>query len=464
MFGLMRPQNCCTTENKNLNYLYHRKHYCGTCKAIGKGFDQKSRLMLNFDTVFLSELLSHLNQENLNHWDSNLQTVNTCFSMPSNSVPFSLEYAANVSVLLGALKIDDHIKDQHRFRWHLAKQFYHKSFQKATNQFKNWGIDTIYIYNCISKQVEREKSSLIFDDLEITLTHYAEPTAAITAYLFEEGGQRLKNPTPLYDLGYEFGKLMYILDAFEDYEQDIFKQQFNPLAIYWNNKTHLSYEQLETVRSILLKLEARIQAKIKALPLTIDIQTIYQNRLTSNLALRLYKERTIPKTTTERIRLRWAYAKEFANQLSCQSPSWFRQLNYYVLVFAVFANPQTTTYLPQEGKLEIAGWGLLVTSLLASIGIIGVVRKNRKEKRQQKRKEKRLKRLAKKLKKLFWSKHGCCSECCSGCCESCCDGCCENCCETICESESPLFWILVIGAVVLTVALIFLILFLAGVI
>ena len=110
MFGLMQPQNSCSTKKNDVDYLYHRRHYCGTCKAIGQNYNQQSRLMLNFDTVFLSELLSQLELEDLDLWDKNLQAVNTCFSMPTEKLPFSLEYAATASVLLGGLKIEDNLE------------------------------------------------------------------------------------------------------------------------------------------------------------------------------------------------------------------------------------------------------------------------------------------------------------------------------------------------------------------
>ncbi len=43
MFGLMkRPP---------------REPYCGTCKTMGERYGQKTRLLLNHDTVFLAELL-----------------------------------------------------------------------------------------------------------------------------------------------------------------------------------------------------------------------------------------------------------------------------------------------------------------------------------------------------------------------------------------------------------------------
>lgn len=462
MFGLMRPQSSCSMTKNDAAYLYHRKHYCGTCKAIGKSYNQQSRLMLNFDTVFLSELLSRLELEDLNQWDKNLQTVNTCFSMPTEELPFSLSYAATASVLLGALKIEDNLQDEYRFRWTLAKQVYSTPFQKAIAQFKAWDIDTIYVQDWIQEQKEREQNLSTYQNIEDSLDYYAEATAKITAYIFQQGGLLLNHKTDLYQLGYDFGRLMYILDAFEDYEQDVFKKQFNPLSLFFRKVTSLNTLQLEQVRSIINSIEIQIQNSIQELKIDSTVKDIYTNRLGSNLALRLYKERVIPKTIQEKITLRWTEAKKFAQQITCQPNTWLRQLNYYVLVLAVFINPQTKTYLPAEGKLQVAGWALFITAVLAGIGITGVIRKNRKERRAEKRKERGFKRLKRKLKNIFSRNETCCSNCCSNCCGDCCSECCGSCCEWMCEKDNLIVAVIILVSIVIIVAVVLLVLLLLG--
>lgn len=462
MFGLMHPQNSCSTKKDDVGYLYHRRHYCGTCKAIGQNYNQQSRLMLNLDTVFLSELLSQLELEDLNQWDENLQAVNTCFSMPTEKLPFSLEYAATASVLLGVLKIEDNLQDENRFQWKLAKRVYATPFQKAIAQFQTWGIDTIYIQDWIQQQKEREQSLSTHKNIADALDYYAEATAQITAYIFQQGGLRLKHKADLYELGYSFGQLMYILDAFEDYEQDIFKNQFNPLAHPSGKSISLSSLQLEEVRSILINIESKIQHSIQKLDIGLIAKDTYISRLSSNLALRLYKERVVPKTIKEQIVLRWTEAKVFAQQITCQPTTWLRQLNYYVIVLAVFINPQTKTYLPAEGKLQVAGWALLITTVLAGIGITGVIRRNRKEQRAKKRKERGFKRFKRKLKNLFSRKESCCSSCFSNCCSECCSDCCSSCCEWMCEEDNLLITIILLISVVVIVTVILLILFFLG--
>lgn len=456
----MRPNGCCSNTTTNNNYLFHRTHYCGTCKAIGNEFNHQSRMLLNFDTVFLSELLSLLNEVSIASWENNLQQVNTCWSMPKEDLPFSLQYAAAVSVLLGELKMDDQVKDHNLLRWKIVKRFYSKSFQLATKKFEAWDIDTTPIYDWVDVQAERETEKVSFGSLEACLNFYAEATAQITGQLFEAGGQKTLAGPPLFDLGYSFGKLMYVLDAFEDYERDVFQQQFNPLAVYWGDSRFLSPSQLEEVRTIIITIQEKVNLEFSLLPIEAEMAGLYQERLGSNLALRLYRERIVPTTFKEQIVQRWDFAKEFASQISCQPQSFIRQLNYYMIVLAVFISPQTSEYLPSDGKMEVFKWTALIMAFLAGLGIAGVIRrKSKKEQRLEKRKENRFKRFYTKLKNILLRKDSCCSSCCSSCCDSCCNSCCQN----ICESENPWFWILIILALILTAALVVLILFLAGV-
>ncbi len=292
----------------------------------------------------------------------------------------------------------------------------------------------------------------------------------MTALIFQEGvrlGQKNDQNTQelMQQLGTQFGQLMYILDAFEDIEKDLYKGQFNPLALYFNADKTLEEVEFEQVRQLLLNLQKQVQQTISQLPITADQQELYSTRIASNLAMRIYKERTVPSTLRERIALRWENSRDFAFQVTCNTNSLARKLNYHLVSVAVFMAPQTTDYFPQDAKTEVFKWTAFLTALLASVGLLGVFskkhreerrkKKNRKEKRQRKKFIKRIKAFSKSFKKLFSKKqdslsccdgcggNGCSGDCCSGCCDgcsdagcwaTCCASCCTGCCGAMCES------------------------------
>ena len=104
MFGLMRAQKCGMSADEK---HFRRLNYCGTCKTIGSLYSAKSRLLLNHDTVFLAEILSSLSRENTAEWQRSYQSFN-CLSLPKDSIPASLAWAAAANVVLTEFKIADH--------------------------------------------------------------------------------------------------------------------------------------------------------------------------------------------------------------------------------------------------------------------------------------------------------------------------------------------------------------------
>ncbi|MCP4438178.1 MAG: hypothetical protein GY810_04470 [Aureispira sp.] len=378
MFGLMQPEHACG-QAKDSNYRHHRMHYCGTCKAIGQQYGQKSRLTLNFDTVFLAELLSHLSNENTQEWGTALQAINKCFTMPkaNQKMPFSLKYAATSNILLTELKIKDHIQDHKQKRWKLANWSLSKSFPKAKKQLTDWNINVNQFYDWADQQTELEQAPApIFDSVEQQLQHYATPTAQMTGLIFQEAAQvlELKHDNiaqKLYQLGLAFGQLAYILDAFDDVEKDIAQGQFNPLVQWYKLDKTLTQEQINTVQNLILELKNFVVEQLQKLTLNEDWIAVYAGRLTSNVATQIYKERKIPITTTEAIKTRWQEAKEKAIQLTCQPNSLGQKLNYYVVSVAVFMAPQAAHPVEPNERAMIWKSLAIFTVMLATLGLAG---------------------------------------------------------------------------------------------
>ena len=100
MFGLMKARTCSLSPELK---RHRRLHYCGTCKTIGGLYGQRSRALLNHDTVFLAELLSALSgaDRRLDEWSSPYQSYN-CLALPrsASDMPLALRYAAAATLTL----------------------------------------------------------------------------------------------------------------------------------------------------------------------------------------------------------------------------------------------------------------------------------------------------------------------------------------------------------------------------
>jgi len=376
MFGLMRPQKSCNSGSQK---SATRMHYCATCKTMGQEFGHKSRMSLNYDAVFLAELLTSLSDESPNQWNNALQATNKCFTMPrqNEKSPAALRYAAASNVFLAALKIDDNIRDKVGKRYKIMRWLLNDSFKKASQQLSDFGLDIDYFWQKVENQQALEAQARCdFDNLADALAHYAEPTADMTAALFEQAAHAISRPelAPLLSqIGQQFGQIVYALDAFEDFEKDIYAQQFNPLVSFFtaeNGRVSLEEAELEAVRNEILNQQTALQSLFACLPISAQQIEMFDNRLVANLALRLYRQRVVPVGLRQRLRSRWTQAQSAANRLICQPDSWAKKLQFQALSVLFFALPMLSVETSaSQDKSQIWSAMAILTALLATIGL-----------------------------------------------------------------------------------------------
>lgn len=284
MFGLMKNAGCQNPAQPE----WYRLHYCGLCKTIGRKYDQKSRLLLNYDSVFLAEVLTHLASDSPEHWDAKIRGYQ-CFSVPqAGQIPVSLDYAADVNMLLAQLRFQDNQADDLKILWSALEKVFRKPFHKIQPLLHKWKVNEKSIQHWLTENQTREKSLVPsnIQDWQSALSYYATPTATITGYFFGLGAEVIGKPeirNGLYQLGYRFGELIYNLDAIKDFSEDHRMGQFNPLLGYFG--VHRSQEELiASTRDFLWELSAGIEQVIQELPLPENIQRALQGRLVLNLS------------------------------------------------------------------------------------------------------------------------------------------------------------------------------------
>jgi hypothetical protein len=200
-----------------------RLPYCGTCKTLGSLYGQRSRLLLNHDTVFLAELL--MEQSGQPEWNRAYRSFN-CLTLPKSedAMPLALQYAATAAVAIAHFHIADHQVDSGLLRWRIAARYFSPTYRRASARLRAWNFPLDKMTGILSTQTAREARAE-------SLAHVAEPTATATAMIFSHGSrlvERADLAANMYRLGHAFGYLVYILDAFEDRERDRKSGGFNP--------------------------------------------------------------------------------------------------------------------------------------------------------------------------------------------------------------------------------------------
>ncbi|MEO1257261.1 MAG: DUF5685 family protein [Bacteroidota bacterium] len=441
MFGLMRPEKNCGVKTES-NYRFHRMHYCGTCKVLGQQYGHRSRLMLNFDTVFLAELLSLLLNENLQTWSAGFQAVNQCFKMPekSDGLPFSLQYAAAASALLGELKLDDQEHDAPGIGWQLLRRFYAPTFRSVRRQMEAWGIELAPFRFWINKQYRLEKTARRnFPSLKKLLEHYAGPTAQMTGLIFKKGAEAAGRPEQIpamYRLGYCFGQLAYVLDAFEDVEKDLARRHFNPLALFYSAQRTLAASEFEQVRSVILSCLESVKVDLSKLQLAPETIERYVHRLEVNVSLRIYKERTVPRSHQQGPRRIGQTLSAGGRYVKNYLQPYLYRPQYYLVSAAGLILPLAADYINRGHRTEVYHWMAVFAGLLAVAGLGRIGKKtwkNGKVKRKWQKIKRRWRRILRlKNQKNFFLKRPCLEDCAAACCESCFQGCCDWVCDEGC--------------------------------
>jgi hypothetical protein len=340
MFGLMKARTCeMTTEQKELR----RMHYCGTCKTLGRDYGAAARMLLNHDTVFLAELLTALSLGKP-QWARAYQSYN-CFALPraGDETPLSLEFAAAANILLAEFKVADQIQDSSRRRWRVMRRVFARPFRQASAKLAAWRFPLEDLWPLLKEQERREATA------QPTLEDLAAPTAQATALFFRHGAELLKlgeaTRETMAELGGAFGRLVYTLDALEDYEKDAKRGEFNAFrAVYGWRDMALSAAQRQVAENEIRCAGREIVELLGALPLDAAARDGFAARLESNLRPKL--RRGLPvlarakracAANRETFAQRLARALEIGRRMARQGAASWRSFLKYPLVFATVA-------------------------------------------------------------------------------------------------------------------------------
>lgn len=360
-----------------------REIYCGTCKTMGARYGQRSRMLLNNDADFLAELLTTACPPKL---DSPAYRSFNCLRLPNlEHVPMALDFAATAAIVLAYFRVNDHVHDTSSFRWRALRRFLSPTYRKAEAQLRSWRFPIDELTQILGSQEERERKAE-------SLPSVAEPTAVASGMFFAHGAELIggsDDSATMYDAGYAFGYLIYVLDAYEDRAKDAVSGSFNPLHRFPEIDGRAAV--LESLRHARSKLPREFGDRLRM-------------RVEERLGLR---PRVLRSRCTSSVGERWRSAVRFARTLREREPGGLVKGAVIVATAtaAAFLIPHHAR--GAESWRHLMGLGLNVMALgavLASVPGVPPPQATAKPDRG-------------------WSSC-CCGEWCA---EGCCDGCCDSC-------------------------------------
>lgn len=242
MFGVLKGAGCAMKPEEKKAWM---GHICGLCLALRDNAGHASRITTNYDAALLSVLC----EAQVPATVSETQKYSSRCPLRSNykadvTAPDSAaaQYAASIALIMSATKIDDHLEDKETFLQHmptLSSKLADRWRQVGQNLAGQLGFESQAIQTQTTHQTSVEAEA------DKDFYFYARPTELAVGAAFQHTAAIANVPQNgdiLYQMGRLFGRIMYLLDSYEDYAADIAANRFNALAI--------SFEENEIQRKV----------------------------------------------------------------------------------------------------------------------------------------------------------------------------------------------------------------------
>ena len=223
MFGYVRINKMDLTFRE---FEYYKGYYCGLCKYLKNNHGEISRLGLNYDITFLIVLLTAIYKPKTNIIEETC--IVSPFKKKKKIINEITEYAASMNILLAYYKLEDNLLDDKGIKDILAYNIYKGKFKLANEKYP-YKSNVIKEQMSLLNKLEKEES---FNIDKVSNT-FGELMGEIFSYRNDKYEEDLRR------IGFNIGKYIYILDAYEDLDEDYKKGRYNPYIDYINKKEEL---------------------------------------------------------------------------------------------------------------------------------------------------------------------------------------------------------------------------------
>lgn len=223
-------------ELKVKELALYESYYCGICKSIKSNYGLFKNYTLNYDCTFIAILIDALN-------DSIIKTED--FRCPYNPqkkkkriLNDATNFTSHINMYLIYKKIEDDVNDEHKFKYKLAKGLLNGAGKKAK---ENIGDLSISIDENLNSLYALEKAKCN-DSIKIA-NYYGNIMKDICSYKFKEDERLFKISA---SIGYNVGKWVYLIDAYDDIEEDIKDKNYNPFVLEYEYNDSITIEKFKS--------------------------------------------------------------------------------------------------------------------------------------------------------------------------------------------------------------------------
>lgn len=243
-------------ELKFREFDVYRSYYCGLCRSLGESYGAAGKFSISYDMTFLVLLLTGLYEPEI-----------TCESRRCAVHPVQkhqerrsniTDYVADMNLLMAYYKCIDDWKDEHK----LSKKIYSGGIKKCVKR-----IEQMYPKKAAVIREQLDRLSKMENDEESNIDKVSECFAMLMAEVIAMKDDEWQET--LRALGYNLGKFVYLLDAYDDLEGDIKKGRYNVL------KYHIYEKDFDILmEGILNAVMAQCARNFERLPIIQDVEIL----------------------------------------------------------------------------------------------------------------------------------------------------------------------------------------------
>ena len=251
-------------EIKFKDFDMYRSFYCGLCRELKERYGLSGQITLTYDMTFVILLLSGLYEPPTKKGSTR------CIVHPVRRQPVRknaiTEYAADMNIFLTYYKCKDDWNDERSIPGFAFGKLLEGKEKKSE---KLWGKKVQTIVSCLDELSALEKENAT--DIDRVSGCFGRIMAEIFAYR-----EDVWEPT-LRRMGFYFGKFIYLLDAYDDVEEDVEKGNYNPFS-----KDYIIKGFDDRVKNMLMMMMAETCREFEKLPI-IKYTDILRNILYSGV-------------------------------------------------------------------------------------------------------------------------------------------------------------------------------------
>ena len=220
MFGYIKPVKA---ELKVKEWEVYQGIYCGLCKQLSKRYGFFARMTLNYDFVFLAVLDMALREKPI-HFCQEHCIVHPIKKRTCCQANVSLDLCCDIAMMLTYHKLADDLHDEgfaKRMAVRLIFPFAKRDYRKAAE---------LHPELAQKLQAQMEDQEHLEQDGCTQVDRAAQPTARLMADVFSALSDDPMKKRALDRLGYLMGRWVYLIDALDDWDEDVEKGRYNPFA------------------------------------------------------------------------------------------------------------------------------------------------------------------------------------------------------------------------------------------